>query len=70
MFTIIIDVIFFLLMILNPSDPAANGSLPGIVFTELARIGQNRFEELNGHDLFALIKDRFDTGHSDILNHP
>src|SRR4030042_2561754 len=65
---IIIDVIGFLLMILTPSDAAADGGLTRIMLAEFSWIGQDRFEELKRYNLLALIENGFNAGHADILN--
>ena len=66
---IIVNVVGVLLAATQPADAAANGGLAGVVAPELLGVGEDCLEELQRDDVDALVLDRLDAGHADILNH-
>ena len=67
---VVVDIVghLFAFLVLT-ADAAANRCLAGIVFAKLFRVWQNSLEELDRHDFHAIVIDRLDACHSDVLNH-
>ena len=69
MVAIVIDVVRAFFAVLHTTDSASDGSLSVIVGTERFRVGQYGFQELDGHDFHAIVHNRVDACHTDVLNH-
>ena len=68
MAAVVPDVVGLLLAVLDPTDTTADGGLAGVVLTELSGVGEDRLEELDRYDLYAVVEDGVDAGDADVLH--
>ena len=56
-------------VLVDTGDAAADGGLAMIVLAEVLRVGEHGLEELQGHDLCAVVVDLIDARHAYVLNY-
>ena len=70
MVAVVVDVVGQGVAVLsNSADATTDAGLPGVVLTQVLRVGQHRLEELQWHDFHALIHHGVDARHAYVLNH-
>ena len=65
---VVINIVGALLAVLQALDAAADRGLSVVVGAQRLGIGKNRLEELDRDDLDAVVDDRVDTRHADVLD--
>ena len=67
---VVVDVVGHRFSVLTlTADAAADGCFAGIVGSQLLRIRQHGLQELDRHDFHAVVDNRLDACHADVLNH-
>ncbi len=69
MAAIVPHVVGTFLAVLYAFNAAADAGKPGVVFTQFFRRRQHCFQEFEWNDIHTFKLDRFDAGHTDVLNH-
>ena len=65
---VIVNVVSVFLAVLDTTYAAADAGFALVVLAKVLRVGQYGLEELQRHNLHALIHDRLDRVHADVLN--